>query len=61
MTNKLFNQFVHLHICPLCLKEITTNIRENVAFLNVKVNKIYRPLAVHSDCLENNKRIKSII
>lgn len=59
MTNKLFNQFLHLHICPLCLNELTTNIRENISFINVKVNNHYRQLAVHTDCLDNNEKIKS--
>ncbi len=58
MTEKLYNRFLHLHICPLCLNELTTNIRENVAFINVKVNKKYRPLAVHSVCLDNKEKIK---
>ena len=61
MTNKLYNKFLCLHICPLCLNKLNTNIRENVAFLNVKVNKHYRPLAVHSDCLDKKEKIKSII
>lgn len=59
MTVKLYNRFLHLHICPLCLNDINTNIRENVAFINVKVNKNYRPLSVHSDCLDNKEKIKS--
>ncbi len=59
MTEKLYNRFLHLHICPLCLNNLNTNIRENVAFINVKVNKKYRPLGVHSDCLDKRENHKN--